>query len=85
VGDFQVLTPGLMRDARRLNLKLEIWTVNDASDMRRLMAMGVDGIMTDFPDRLLALLRRSGKQGVGARIARASLPLTGDGPPAGLR
>ena len=37
-------------------LRLVPWTVNELSDMRRLQAMGVDGITTDFPDRLLALL-----------------------------
>jgi glycerophosphoryl diester phosphodiesterase len=69
VGSLQVLTPGLMRDARRLNLKLEIWTVNDQSDMRRLLAMGVDGLMTDFPDRLLALLRRPGRERADSHAA----------------
>ena len=37
------------------NMKLIPWTVNDTADMRRLMAMGVDGIITDYPDRLLGL------------------------------
>jgi len=54
----EVLTPMLVRDARRLGLKLEIWTVNEPQDMRRLLAVPVDGIITDYPDRLLALLAR---------------------------
>jgi glycerophosphoryl diester phosphodiesterase len=37
------------------------WTVNEETEMRRLMALGIgtlagDGIATDFPDRLLNLL-----------------------------
>lgn len=32
------------------------WTVNDVSDMRRMIDYGVDAIITDYPDRLLALL-----------------------------
>jgi glycerophosphoryl diester phosphodiesterase len=63
VADFDVLTPRLMRDARALNLKLEVWTVNEPRDMQRLLAMPVDGIMTDYPDRLLELLRRAAGHG----------------------
>lgn len=36
------------------------WTVNDADDWRRLLDWGVDGITTDYPDRLAALLRERG-------------------------
>ncbi len=36
------------------------WTVNDRATMERLLALGVDGIITDYPDRLLALLRDHG-------------------------
>jgi glycerophosphoryl diester phosphodiesterase len=72
VGSHEVLTPGLVRDAHRLNLKLEIWTVNNPSDMRRLLSMGVDGIMTDFPDRLLALLQRPGADPAASNAATAA-------------
>jgi glycerophosphoryl diester phosphodiesterase len=34
------------------------WTVNDPADWQRLLAWGVDGITTDYPDRLLKFLRR---------------------------
>lgn len=40
-------------------LRLVPWTVNDPADFRRLIALGVEGITTDYPDRLLALLRES--------------------------
>lgn len=53
-----VLTPRFVRDARRLNLKIEVWTVNAPDDMKRLLALPVDGIMTDYPDRLQPLLGR---------------------------
>lgn len=36
------------------------WTVNDPEDWRRLLDWGVDGITTDFPDRLGAFLRGQG-------------------------
>lgn len=57
-GSYEVLTPRFARGARGLNLKLEVWTVNDLEAMRRLVDLPVDGIMTDYPDRLVALLKR---------------------------
>ena len=36
------------------------WTVNDPRDWERLLSWGVDGITTDYPDRLAALLRTRG-------------------------
>jgi len=38
--------------AHDLGLKVIVWTVNEASRMRELVAMDVDGIITDYPDRL---------------------------------
>lgn len=57
-GAIALVTPRLLRHARRLNLKVEVWTVNEPDEMARLLALPVDGIMTDYPDRLLALLGR---------------------------
>lgn len=34
------------------------WTVNDEKDMKKLIDKGVDGIITDYPDRLVNLLNR---------------------------
>jgi glycerophosphoryl diester phosphodiesterase len=50
------LTPEMLIHAHRLGLVVIPWTVNDPADMRRLMQWGVDGLITDYPDRLLALL-----------------------------
>ena len=55
LGNLEVLTPGFVRAARRLNLKIDVWTVNEPEDLKRLIALPVDGIMTDYPDRMLAL------------------------------
>ena len=38
--------------AHQLGLKVNVWTVNEISRMRALIAMGVDGIITDYPDQL---------------------------------
>jgi len=34
------------------------WTVNHSAHMRALMAAGVDGIMSDYPDRLVAAVKQ---------------------------
>jgi len=36
--------------AHALGLKVIVWTVNDAQEMRQMLQMGVDGIITDRPD-----------------------------------
>ena len=36
--------------------QIHVWTVNEVGDMRRLLEAGVDGIVTDRPDRLNEVL-----------------------------
>ena len=52
----RVLTERFIREAHARNLPLHVWTVDDPQDMRRLVAMGIDGIQTDRPDLLAAVL-----------------------------
>jgi glycerophosphoryl diester phosphodiesterase len=49
---WQNLSPKELADAHALGLKVLPWTVNDRGDMRSLIDLGVDGIITDYPDRL---------------------------------
>jgi glycerophosphoryl diester phosphodiesterase len=53
------VTPELVEKAHRSDLQVVTWTANTLADMRAMMAAGVDGIMTDFPDRLRALIEDS--------------------------
>lgn len=46
--------------AHALGLRVVPWTVNDPADMARLIDWGVDGLITDYPDRLHALMRKRG-------------------------
>jgi glycerophosphoryl diester phosphodiesterase len=57
-GGVLVLTAGFVEAAHERNLKVHAWTVNETEDMQRLLGIGVDGIMTDYPDRLLKLIGR---------------------------
>ena len=45
--------------AHELGLEMFVWTVNDREEMARLLALGVDGIITDFPARLQDLVAES--------------------------
>ncbi len=53
-----VLTPRLIEAARNRNLLVQPWTINSEGDLRRVVALGVEGINTDYPDRLLSILGR---------------------------
>jgi glycerophosphoryl diester phosphodiesterase len=55
-GGLQVVTKRFVEAAHARNLKVHVWTVNDVDSMRKLLQLGVDGIMTDYPRRLLEIL-----------------------------
>jgi glycerophosphoryl diester phosphodiesterase len=50
-----LLTPQFIAAAHSRGVQVQPWTINDEADLRRIMALGVDGINTDFPDRLLKI------------------------------
>ena len=52
----EVPSPRFVEAAHGRNLKVAVWTVNAVDDMHRLISAGVDGIITDYPDRLAAVL-----------------------------
>jgi glycerophosphoryl diester phosphodiesterase len=51
-----LVTPDLVEQAHRADLQVVTWTVNLPEGMRAVIDAGVDGIMTDFPDRLLSVV-----------------------------
>ena len=58
----RMATPRFVRRAHRAGQDVWVWTVNDPADMRRLIAMGLgtlpgDGMISDYPDRLMSLRR----------------------------
>ncbi len=56
--DFQSLTEDSVAQARCLGLKTYAWTVNTEADFQMLFDLGVNGIITDYPDRLINFLEK---------------------------
>ena len=46
------LTRDAVREAQQAGLKVVVWTVNSEADMERMFDLGVDGIISDYPDLL---------------------------------
>lgn len=57
---FRSVTPAMIAEAHELGLPVIPWTVNTAADMTRLMDLGVDGIITDYPTRLRTVMEERG-------------------------
>ena len=53
---YSLVTNEMVEQAHALDLQVATWTVDDAATMRAMIAAKVDGIMTNFPDRLQAVL-----------------------------
>ena len=49
--DYTLLSKGEVRHCHDLNMRVIPWTVNDPAEMLALKGMGVDGFITDYPDR----------------------------------
>jgi glycerophosphoryl diester phosphodiesterase len=58
--DVEFLDEAQVKELHAAGVRVLPWTVNDPDDWRRLLDGGVDGITTDFPDRLAELLRQRG-------------------------
>ncbi|CCH27432.1 Glycerophosphoryl diester phosphodiesterase [Saccharothrix espanaensis DSM 44229] len=53
-------TKALVDEAHRHHLKVVPWTIDDPATMDKLIGDGVDGIITDYPDRLRTVLKERG-------------------------
>lgn len=53
-----LVTRELVAHAHAHGIQVHVWTINDPPEMERLLDLGVDGLVTDFPGRMKALLRR---------------------------
>ncbi len=60
---FADINRATLSEARDLGLKVGAWTVNEPADLDRLSDLGVDGLCTDYPDRLARILKANAHQG----------------------
>jgi glycerophosphoryl diester phosphodiesterase len=49
---YQTLTSALVQTSHNIGLKVFTYTVNEPHDMQQVRGLGVDGIISDFPDRI---------------------------------
>lgn len=54
----KLLSNRFIKTAHRHNMEVYAWTINDIKEMRAMIQLGVNGIITDHPDKLLAVLGR---------------------------
>ena len=50
--NYWLITEDFMQKARTAGKQVHVWTVNDKPTMRRMLEMGVDAVITNYPDRL---------------------------------
>ena len=53
----RIVSPGFIRSSHAAGLGVQVWTVDDEADARRLVGWGVDGLITDRPDLLAPLVQ----------------------------
>lgn len=49
---FEKVTQATVEDCHRMGMKIIPWTVNETEQMKKLVQLGVDGIITDYPNRI---------------------------------
>jgi len=59
---YREVTADKIHQAHDIGLAVKVWTVNEVAQMEALIIMGVDGIITDYPDRLREVLQQQGMQ-----------------------
>ena len=62
-GERPLVTAEFVAHAHAHGLHVHVWTINDVDEMHRLLDLGVDGIVTDFPARLARVV--AGRRGEG--------------------
>lgn len=61
-GGLHVVTQGFVNNARTKNIMIQPWTINSTEQMQTMIGLGVNGIITDYPSRLIEQLGREGEE-----------------------
>ena len=76
----EVVSAAFVAAAHALDMEVHVWTINDEPEMERLLDLGIDGLMSDFPGRARAVFERRGLREPAApgkaarsRIARSRI------------
>ena len=56
--EFHMVTPEMLQQAHERGMRVVVWTVNEEADIQKMIELGVDGIISDYPDRVLKLTRK---------------------------
>jgi glycerophosphoryl diester phosphodiesterase len=62
IPQFRLASRELISEVHEEGLKVFAWTVNEESEIERLLDLGVDGIITDFPEKVAAVLSRNSRK-----------------------
>lgn len=58
----QIISGPFIEAAHRIESDVYVWTVNEVQEMRALLDLGVDGLISDFPERVLQVFNSDGSQ-----------------------
>jgi glycerophosphoryl diester phosphodiesterase len=61
IGNLPIVDRRFVDAAHRRGIPVHVWTINDADEMRRLLDLGVDGLITDRPSTLKSVLQQRGQ------------------------
>jgi len=62
VNNRELINPGLIDFFQNMNMKVDVWTVNDKDSIESLLHFDVDGIITDYPDLLASVIKHNRKE-----------------------
>jgi glycerophosphoryl diester phosphodiesterase len=68
-GNTTLVTPRLLDAAHRRGVAVHVWTIDDPLQMEALLDLGVDGLMSDYPDRLQSVVVGRSQPGKARRAA----------------
>ena len=61
----ELVSPGFVAAAHSFGMEVHVWTINDEPTVERLLDLGVDGIMSDFPAMARGVFERRGLRRAG--------------------